>query len=138
MSTPDNFTQNNLNRQQISLDWWQKRRLHYNKGLVIAGIIAFVLYVILGSLLIAPHDEEFEITLFTMFFQGVGYLIMMGVANLFYTLGYAVDAGFNTTDNDAFRVRLYKLGYWFSFGLPFLVPLAVVLKYIFILCQMNL
>ena len=61
------------NIQQTSKQWWAGRRLKYNKGLVIAGITAFILYVILGSTLIMPYDEDFEITLFTTVFQGVGY-----------------------------------------------------------------
>lgn len=109
--------------------WWSKRRLRYNIGLVIAGVTAFILYVILGSYLIAPYDDEFEITLFTIFFQGVGYLFMIGVANLLYNLGYLVDSKFNPNSSDAFRQRLYNLGYWFSFCLPFLVPLLTVVVY---------
>ncbi|QKJ31578.1 hypothetical protein HQ865_18015 [Mucilaginibacter mali] len=109
--------------------WWRKRRFHYNKGLVIAGITAFMLYAILGSLLIAPYDFDFEITLFTIVFQGIGYLFMMGVANLFYNLGYAIDKQYNTTNSEGFRISLYKKGYWFSFWLPFLIPVMVVIVY---------
>jgi len=109
--------------------WWTKRRLKYNAGLVIAGISAFILYAILGSVLIAPHDNEFEITSFTIFFQGIGYLFMMGVANLFYGLGAYVDRHYNRTNDERFRQRLFNLGYWFSFALPFLIPLLIVIVY---------
>ena len=109
--------------------WWARRRLKYNAGLVIAGISAFILYAILGSLLIAPHDKDFEITLFTISFQGIGYLFMMGVANLFYGLGAYVDRNCNKTNDEQFRRRLFNLGYWFSFALPFLIPLLIVMVY---------
>ena len=71
--------------------WWQANRLKYNIGLVIAGFIAFLLYCILGPIIIGPH-EEFEETIFEMAFQGFAYLIMMGIANIFYTLGWMIDS----------------------------------------------
>jgi len=109
--------------------WWSKRRLKYNKGLVIAGIVAFFLYVILASLLIEPYDRDFEITLFTTAFQGFGYLIMIGIANLFYFLGPFIDKQFNKEGNELFRSRLYNLGYCFSVSLPFLIPVIIVIQY---------
>ena len=114
---------------QTSGKWWASRRLKYNKGLVIAGLLAFLLYAILSSLLIAPYVEDFEITLFTIFFQGIGYLIMIGVANIFYGLGPLVDKLYNKDNNERFRQRLFNFGYWFSFALPFSIPLLVVVTY---------
>jgi hypothetical protein len=76
MTNPVDATLN----QQTSKQWWASRRLRYNKGLVIAGLLAFLLYAILDSLLI---EDDFEITLFTIAFQGIGYLFMIGVANIF-------------------------------------------------------
>ncbi len=119
------------NIQQTRKQWWASRRLKYNICLIIAGITAFILYVILGSTLIMPYDEEFEITLFTTIFQGLGYLFMMLIANLFYNLGYIADNMFNKDNNEQFRKRLFNFGYWFSFGLPFLIPTLIVIMYIF-------
>jgi hypothetical protein len=110
-------------------EWWEKRRWRYNKGLIIAGMLAFLLYYIVGEILIAPH-EEFEVTLFTIAFQGIAYLIMMGIANGFYVLGYVIDRLFNKKCDEIFQNRLYSLGYWFSFCLPFTIPLLVT--YIFL------
>lgn len=110
-------------------EWWTSRRLKYNRGLVIAELLAFLLYAILGSLLIAPHVEEFEITLFTILFQGIGYLFMIGVANVFYGLGPFVDKLYNKKNDEEFRKRLFNWGYWFSFSLPFSVPILVVVNY---------
>jgi hypothetical protein len=117
------------NRKVYIKQWWASRRRKYNIGLVIAGIVAFVLYAIAGSYLM--DDADFEISLFTIFGQGVGYLLMMVVANFAYRLGPYVDEHYNVLDDERFRRRLYRLGYWFSFGLPFLVPLLVVLEYLF-------
>lgn len=115
---------------QTSKDWWANRRKKYNKGLVLAGITAFICYAILGSYLIAPYDNEFEITLFTIFFQGVGYLIMMAIANLFYNLGYWADKNFNKDNSEKFRQRLFSFGFWLSCGLPFLIPVLTIVIYL--------
>ncbi len=116
--------------QQTSKEWWARRRLKYNKGLVIAGITAFLLYAILGGIFIAPYDNEFEVTLFTIAFQGIGYLFIMLIANLFYNLGPFADNHFNKNNDEKFRQKMYNLGYWFSFGLPFLIPILIVVEYL--------
>jgi hypothetical protein len=62
--------------------------------------------------------------------KGIGYLFMMAVANLFYNLGYTVEQIFNKTGDIKFRKRLFNLGCRFSFGLPFLAPLMIIVRYI--------
>ena len=113
-----------------SKDWWKARRLKYNKGLVIAGVTAFICYAILGEFLILPYDKEYEISLFTIFFQGIGYLFMIGIANIFYNLGHWTDKHFNKDDRQTFRQRLFNFGFWFSCGLPFLIPILTVVVYL--------
>jgi high-affinity Fe2+/Pb2+ permease len=105
--------------------WWWGNRLKYNIGLIIAGFIAFLLYCILGPIIIGPH-EEFEETIFAMAFQGFAYLIMMCLANVFYTLGWIIDSSFNKSNSQLFRKRLFALGYWFSFALPILFILSIM------------
>ena len=117
-----------INSKQLRIQWWRDRRLNYNKGLVIAGFTAFIAYCIVGQILIMPH-EEFEVTIFTTLFQGIGYLIMMAIANAFYSLGYVIDYLFNKSNSDSFRKNLYNLGYWFSFGLPFMIPVILIFKF---------
>jgi hypothetical protein len=109
--------------------WWLYKRIAYNKGLVIAGIIAFALYCVLGPIIIAPH-EEFEVSLFTMTFQGCAYFIMICIANIFYTLGWIVDTSFNKSNSLLFRKRLFAVGYWFSFALPILLILSVMVRFL--------
>jgi hypothetical protein len=116
-------------RQQQIKTWWASRRNKYNIGLVLAGIIAFLLYAIAGITLIAPYDEEFEVTLFTTFFQGIGYLIMMGIANIFYGLGPFIDWNYNKKNEERFRQRLYNFGFWGSFTLPFTIPVITIISY---------
>jgi hypothetical protein len=119
------------NIQLKNKQWWESRRLKYNKGLVIAGITAFILYAILGEILIVPFYSEFEITVFSTVFQGIGYLFMMLIANLFYNLGNIIDDIFNKDNSEQFRKRLFNFGYFFSSGLPFLIPTLILIMYIF-------
>ncbi len=109
--------------------WWEKRRLRYNFGLVFAGILAYAVYIMICYRFVYPVDPEAEDTLFTMSFQGFAYLIMIGVANGFYNLGYIIDVNFNHDNQPRFRIRLFRLGFWGSVALPFMIPLIVWLKY---------
>lgn len=119
----------NLTKSEIK-EWWSDKRYHYNVGLILSGIIAFVLYVIVGVNLIMPYDEDFDITLFTILFQGISYLIMIGFANLFYSLGVTHDLNYNKENTNDFRKNLFNLGFWFSVSLPFLAPLWLLISYI--------
>jgi hypothetical protein len=112
-----------------SKDWWLWHRIKYNKGLLIAGFVAFMLYCILGPIIIAPH-EEFEETIFEMAFQGFFYFIMICIANLFYTLGWVIDLWFNKNNSLLFRQRLFNLGFWFSVALPNLLILSVMARFL--------
>jgi len=119
----------NIENRLISKKWWCYNRLRYNKGLLIAGFIAFLLYCILGPIIIAPH-EEFEETIFEMTFQGGLYLWMIIVANIFYNIGATIDEYFNKNNTQSFRERLFAIGYWFSFSLPILLILSVMVRFL--------
>jgi len=101
--------------------WWSARRLRYNIGLVVAGILAFIAYAVIGSTLL-PVDADFEVTLFTILFQGVGYLVMIAVANVCYFLGPLSERFVRPTDPERYRRICYRLGFWFSVLLPFSIP----------------
>ncbi len=119
----------NIENLSVSKKWWWSKRCKYNKGLIIAGFIAFLLYCILGPIIIAPH-EEFEETIFEMAFQGGAYLYMMVAANAIYSLGWVIDIVFNKSHSQRFRERLFALGYWFSFSLPILLILSVMARFL--------
>lgn len=106
--------------------WWEARRWRYNKGLVIAGLLAFVCYAIVGFSLLTG-DQEFEITGLTTLVQGIGYLFMMVVANVCYFLGPLSERGVDSKDLEQHRQRYYRLGFWFSVLLPFSIPLLLLL-----------
>jgi cbb3-type cytochrome oxidase subunit 3 len=125
----DNKRENKQNTNLTIREWWAKRRTKYNIGLIIAGFTAFIAYAFLGGILIAPYDIDFEVTLFTIAFQGVGYFFMMLIANLFYYLGPYVDKHYNKDNSEVFRHRLFNVGFWFSVALPFLIPILIVVEY---------
>lgn len=74
-------------------DWWESRRWTYNLRLAIAGWVAFAAYCLVCWTLLprVVPAVDIEITLFTTLFQGIGYLIAMGIANLCYLLGPLVE-----------------------------------------------
>ena len=109
--------------------WWSRKRITYNIGLVVAGIVAFITYGIVGAILIMPYDSNFEITLFTTLFQSISYLIMMGIANICFYLGPITDKMVNKKKDEKISRRLFYMGFWFSVFLPFLIPIMLVVVY---------
>jgi hypothetical protein len=54
--------------------WWEKRRLQYNVGLAIAGVLAFVCYgLVVDRGISIGKMPDAEITLFTTAFQGMDF-----------------------------------------------------------------
>ena len=108
---------------------WEQHRLRYNIGLVVAGLLAFVCYV--GAVdrgISAGAMPGAEITLFTTAFQAIGYLFMMGVANICYLAGPLSESLVKPTNLDRYRRVTYWLGFWFSVLLPFCIPALVLIN----------
>lgn len=123
------MSMNAKEREQARL-WWYENRWKYNKGLVIAGFVAFLLYNILGPIII-NSVEEFDETGVLIVVHLIAYGVAMCVANVFYTLGYLVDAVLNPTNSVSFRESLFKLGYWFSVSLLVLFIAFIMLSFLF-------
>lgn len=114
---------------QNAKSWWEQRRLRYNMGLVVAGLLAFICYV--GAVdrgISAGAMPGAEITLFTTAFQAIGYLFMMAVANVCYLAGPLSESLVKPTNLDRYRRITYWLGFWFSVLLPFSIPALVLLN----------
>lgn len=111
-------------------DWWSAQRLRYNIGLVIAGILSFVCY---ASIIFAFENRipGADINGLTTIVQGIGYLVMMRVANYCYAIGQISEGYLNPRDVSRFRRTTFRLGYWFSFTLPFLVPITLLCNIFF-------
>jgi hypothetical protein len=113
--------------------WWAERRLRYNIGLLVAGLLGFALYAVAISRCIdlrAPGD--WEITILTIVSQGLAYLVMMGVANLCYYLGPWCERAVNPANVAIHRKVAFRLGFWFSVLLPF-APSAIL----FVSCALH-
>lgn len=95
------------------------------RGLVVAGVLAFVAYAAIGEMCL-DRLNGFEVTLFTILLQGLAYLAAMAVANVCYLLGPLSEQLICPTNPMAYRRRTFRVGYWFSVALPFLIPLSIV------------
>jgi ABC-type uncharacterized transport system permease subunit len=105
-----------------STAWWQARRWRYNVGLVVAGLLAFVCYVTVAWTAVERIDPGVEVTVFTTFFQSIGYLFAIGVANVCYYLGPVSERVLRPRDPACYRRVAFRLGFWFSVLLPFTIP----------------
>jgi magnesium-transporting ATPase (P-type) len=105
--------------------WWAARRFRYNIALAVAGVVAFITYVIvLGSR--CADTPGVEVTLFTTLFQGIGYLLAMGLANLFYQLGPRLERFVESSSLPVYRAWAFRAGLAFSVALPFAIPIMIL------------
>ena len=111
--------------------WWEHRRLRYNIGLIISGLLAFAGYVVVVDRGISIGAMPCaEITLFTTAFQGLGFLFMVAVANVCYLAGPLCESIIKPKNMDRFRSVTFQLGFWFSALLPFMIPVAIASSYL--------
>lgn len=108
-----------------AFQWWLGRLPKYNRGLVVAGVSAFVAYVLIGFLLL-PASEGFEVTLFTLVIQSVGYLVIIALANICYLIGPVSESLLRPDDVHRYREKWHTLGSRLSFALPFSVPVMLL------------
>ena len=109
--------------------WWKDHRKIYNKGLLISGAVSFLLYVLVVEFYANPKGAEIEISLLTILFQGIGYLVAIGVANLFYNLGGTSEKLINPKQIDSYRNIVFRIGYYLSLLLPLLIPITLLFVY---------
>lgn len=98
--------------------WWQNKRYIYNIALIIGGFLGLISYCIVGNTLF----PDFEVTIFTMFFQGIIYLGMMGLANLTYTFFMNIDCWINKSNQDNL---IHKFIYYGYFAISCLMPFSI-------------
>ncbi len=106
--------------------WWSSRRLRYNRGLFISGFLTFIVYIVLGSTFLSESD--FEVTIITMLVQGFAFLVMVIIANIFYSLGHASERILRPNNPDRYRKICYQMGYGFSVSLIFFVPVFLMIS----------
>lgn len=113
-----------------SFQWWLERLPRHNLVLATAGILAFIAYLPVGSVLLSG-DEGFEVTFFTILLQGIGYLVMMVIANCCHMIGPVSESILRPDDARKYRERWHSFGCRFSFSLPFSVPVLVLVLAMF-------
>lgn len=73
-------------------DWWEKQRGKFNWSLLFAGLFAFVLNSFILPLLVADIPQYgFGRGLMAILLQVLAYMIYMGVANVFYSIGPLIE-----------------------------------------------
>ena len=125
-----------LNLSSETFRWWERRRLLYNVGLIVAGGLAFAAYVAVlirfQDIIDGPNPAQAdEFSGFVLFFQGIGYLFMMFVANICFFLGPLSEWWFRPRNVDAYRKITFRLGFWCSVALPFGIPTLLLLLAVF-------
>ena len=114
------------------LPWWGKRLIIYNVGLVLAGILAFVAYVLVitkfETVLFSQGEDSDGFSGFVLVFQGFAYLFMMLVANVCFCLGPILEAWLKPRNVAKYRTITFSLGFWCSVALPFIVPLLLLFE----------
>jgi len=60
-------------------EWWRRRRLRYNIGLIVAGPLAFVCYVAVGfwGISIGAIQDPYASIPLMVVSHGMGYLVLM-------------------------------------------------------------
>lgn len=107
--------------------WWEARRLRYNVGLAIAGWSAWGLFAV-EMLMFRPLAEDSTVLLTPAIIlgQGLVWLVIMGVANILYLLGPFSEMVLRPSEPEAYRRRMFGLGFWGSMAVPFLFPATVL------------
>jgi hypothetical protein len=104
--------------------WWQARRLGYNLALAAAGWLAYALNAAIFYCFHQPLWRDWQGAVGMTLLLGLGFLILMGAANVFYLLGPAVESWVKPQDPARFRAIAFRMGLWGSVALPFVFPLA--------------
>lgn len=116
-------TTNNLNLS--AWQWWEYRRLRYNVGLLLAGLLAFVLYLAVYFTFGNRLPMEVDVTIFTVIFHGIAFAFYVFAASVFYCLGAFSERLPRMRSLESHRQISFAFGFWLSVALPFLEPLLL-------------
>ena len=107
------------------LKWWLSRLPLYNIGIVCSGIMAYMFWVLLGTLFL-PIEAGFEITLITILLHGIAFLGYIFVANVLYCLGPLAEVIISPRKPNGFRYAVFGLGFSIAVLGPFVVPIHLL------------
>lgn len=105
-------------------DWWQARRLRYNLTLAAGGWVGYGLAVGLNYAFHHPVWRDWRGGLGMTIFLGTVFLVVMGVANVCYLLGPAIEGWVKPADVERYRKNAFAMGLWGSLVVPAVFPLV--------------
>ena len=111
--------------------WWGLRLPLYNLALLTAGPIAYFCYMQAIYLFRSDltNDPGFDPGGIAFFFQAIGYVTAMVLANICYwILGPCLESFVKPGSPNAYRQFFFWTGTLFSVALPFGIPAMVALK----------
>ncbi len=111
-----------------SREWWNSRRLHYNKWLfasvllsvVLVCLVIFVGLRVLRVLGADPHPMYSSVSGAGL--QLIGGLVFLVIANACYSLGPLLERLLRPRNVEKYRRVTYRLGLWLSIVLPLAIP----------------
>ena len=104
--------------------WWQARRLRYNLTLGAGGWVCYALAVGLNYAFHHPVWRAWRGGLGMTIFLGAVFLVVMGLANVFYLLGPSLEGSVKPADVERYRKTAFSMGLWGSLAVPALFPLV--------------
>lgn len=104
--------------------WWQARRLRYNLTLATGGWVGYGLGVGLNYAFDHPVWKDWRGGLGMTIFLGTIFLVVMGIANVCFLLGPAVEGWVKPADVDRYRRTAFAMGLWGSLAVPAIFPLV--------------
>lgn len=104
--------------------WWQARRLRYNLTLAAAGWACYGAAVALNYAFGHPVWQSWRGGLGMTLFLGAVFLVVMGIANVCYLLGPAVEVWLKPADTEGYRRSAFSMGLRGSILVPALFPLV--------------
>lgn len=108
--------------------WWEVHRGKFNWSLLFAGLVAFLLNAIILPIIVADIPQfGLQGGIFQFLIQSLAYLIYIGVANVFFTLGPLMENIFNPKDLAQFRKNTFNLLRAFFV----IIPQAIILLLFF-------
>jgi|GEM_PF-4773040 len=107
--------------QVTKANWWTNKRLHLNKGLLVAGMLALLLTCVLFY--VFDRSSVLGVIIFPI--GAVMLLIYMALVNFIFILLEAIDRQFFKSFDTERREVLFSFLFWPAVALPFLYPLFI-------------
>ncbi len=109
-----------------AFEWWEERRGHFNRALLITGIVTILLYYFIIQLGLGKYRfAYFQFNWWALVFQATVYMVYMGIANLLYNAGFILENIRQPEVPLDFRERTFRLIYWTGIVAPVLFLLGL-------------